>query len=52
MMVPVPKEYDGLLKVVYGDYMRPVKGTQSHGHVVLDFDRSYKEVMAELRKQK
>lgn len=52
MQVPAPKGYDGLLKVVYGDYMKPVKGTQSHGHVVLDFDHSYKEVMLELRKQK
>ncbi len=32
MMIPVPKEYDKILKVMYGDYMTPVRGTQDHDY--------------------
>lgn len=30
--VPVPKDYDAVLTAMYGDYMKPVKGTQSHDY--------------------
>lgn len=44
IMVPVPKKYDDVLKVYYGDhYMKPVKGTSLHGNVVFDVSKSYKE---------
>lgn len=49
MLLPVPAGYDELLRVLYGDYMKPVKGTQSHCNVVVDCDRSYVEVLRELR---
>lgn len=49
MQLPAPKGYDTLLKAVYGDYMKPVKGVQSHGIVVVDTERSYIEVLSELR---
>lgn len=49
MELPAPAGYDALLRVLYGDYMKPVKGSQSHGNVVVDCDRSYIEVLAELR---
>lgn len=52
MRLPVPKDYDALLKVIYGDYMKPVKGSQSHGIVVVDCERSYKDVMVELKNKK
>ena len=30
--MPVPKEYDKILKGIYGDYMTPVRGTASHSY--------------------
>lgn len=30
--MPVPKEYDKILKGMYGDYMIPVQGTASHDY--------------------
>ena len=49
MQIPAPKEYDALLRDLFGDYMKPVKGTQSHDNIIIDTERSYKEVLAELR---
>lgn len=49
MQIPAPKEYDKLLTDLFGDYMKPVKGTQAHSNIVVDCERSYKEVLAELR---
>lgn len=49
MQIPAPKEYDALLRDLFGDYMNPVKGTQSHDNIIIDTERSYKEVLAELR---
>ena len=45
--LPVPKEYDTLLTIQYGDYMTPVKAPPTHGSMVFDTDRSYKEVLKE-----
>ncbi len=49
MQMPVPKGYDSLLKDLFGDYMKPVKGAQEHTLIKVDCNRSYKEVLAELR---
>ena len=49
MQIPAPKEYDLLLTDLFGDYLKPVKGTQSHSNIIIDCERSYKEVMAELK---
>lgn len=32
MMLPVPKEYDKILTLLYGDYMIPVRGVASHDY--------------------
>lgn len=32
IMIPVPKEYDNILKVCYGDYMTPKRGSDFHGY--------------------
>lgn len=52
MQIPAPKGYHELLTDLFGDYMKPVKGAQSHSIVAVDCDRSYKEVLAELRNKK
>lgn len=52
MQLPAPAGYDELLRVLYGDYMKPVKGVQSHGNVIVDTERSYKEVLEDLRNEK
>lgn len=49
MTIPAPKGYDKLLKDLFGNYMKPVKGIQSHSNIVIDCERSYKEVLEELR---
>lgn len=47
--VPVPKEYDKVLKVYYGEnYMEPVKSGGEHGEVIFDPEHSYTEVIKEL----
>lgn len=52
MQIPAPKGYHELLSDLFGDYMKPVKGSQSHAIVAIDCERSYKEVLAELRSKK
>lgn len=51
MMVPVPKDYHHVLTTIYGDYMTPVKGKALHTMLLIDCERSYKEVIEELNKQ-
>lgn len=50
LTVPIPVEYDKLLKNMYGDYMKPVKSPTTHGEVIFDPDNPYQEVLAKLRK--
>ncbi len=50
MMVPVPVGYDEILHNYYGDYMTPVKAPSLHGSVIFDTERSYKDVIKELRR--
>ncbi|MBQ9577623.1 MAG: LicD family protein [Muribaculaceae bacterium] len=45
MKCPVPSEYDKILRLTYGDYMTPVRGTSGHSIVYFDANRSYKEVL-------
>ena len=42
LTVPVPKEYDKILKVYYGDWHKMVRGGSVHGGVIFDTDKSYK----------
>lgn len=39
--IPVPKEYDSILKKNYGNYMKFVKGNSVHGEVIFDTSKSY-----------
>lgn len=45
IMIPVPKGYDELLRLEYGDYMKPVKAPTQHGTMLFDADRSYLEYL-------
>lgn len=52
-MIPVPVGYDHILTKQYGDYMTPTKSPSMHGgFTILDANRSYKEYLPELRKQR
>lgn len=50
MQVPAPIGYDSLLKALYGDYMKPVKGASFHDGDVLcvDTEHSYRDVLRSL----
>ena len=46
--IPCPQNYDEILKVMYGDYMTPVKAPSAHGDLYVDLDRPYQEVVKEM----
>ena len=47
----IPKEYDKILKLQFGDYMTPVKAPSIHGRFwALTADRSYQERLRAKRK--
>ena len=51
VMMPLPKEYDKILRLQYGDYMTPVKAPSYHGRFwALTADRPYQECSRERRK--
>ena len=52
IMIPVPSGYDEILKDQYGDYMTPVKGTSLHSEMILDTERSYKDVIKDIKSGK
>ena len=50
--VPVPAGYDTFLRTQYGDhYMTPVMAPNSHGSLVLDTERSYRDLLPEVRRE-
>lgn len=51
LLLPVPKNYDAILTREYGDYMIPVQAPSCHGTVIFDVERSYVDVLQELRKK-
>ena len=52
MQMPVPNGYDQVLKILYGDYMMPVKAPSIHGgFAVLDTEHSYKDYLEICRKK-
>lgn len=52
IQVPAPAGYDKLLRTQYGaNYMTPLKAPSYHGEVIFDTERSYREVLPEVRKQ-
>lgn len=51
ILIPAPVGYEGILTMLYGDYMVPVKAPTMHGNVIFDTNRPYGEVIKELRKK-
>ena len=50
LKVPAPKDYDRMLRVLYGDtYMTPMMTGTSHGEMIFDVERSYMETMPKVR---
>ena len=49
IMIPAPKDYDKVLTEYYGDYMTPVKAPSLHGASIIDTNRSYKEVIKDIK---
>lgn len=47
LTVPVVKGYEEMLKLSYGDWHVFVKGGSGHGTLIVDADRSYKDVLME-----
>lgn len=47
ILLPVPKEYDKILTVLYGNYMTPVKGKGLHTISCIDCHKPYLEVVKE-----
>lgn len=51
MKVPAPAGYDKLLRTQYGDnYMTPLKAPSYHGEVIFDTERSYRDVIEDVRR--
>ncbi len=42
---PIPKDYDTLLTIQYGDYMVPKKDNSYHGGIIFDAQKDYKEYL-------
>ena len=51
IMLPVPSNYDEILKEMYGDYMKPTKAPTCHGKVIFDVNKSYKQVIKEMKRE-
>ena len=52
ILIPIPIDYDNILKTQFGDYMRPVKeGTNHGGFLILDTENSYNDYLPKLRKE-
>lgn len=50
--MPVPGGYNEILTILYGDYMTPVKAPSMHGGVIFDTERSYTEVLKDIKSGK
>ncbi len=50
IMVPAPKDTDSVLRAEFGDnYMTPIQAPNVHGQLIFDTQRSYREVLPEVR---
>lgn len=45
IMIPAPCGYDEILRLEYGDYMRPVQAPTMHGTMLYDAEKSYEEYL-------
>jgi len=53
MKLPAPRNYNEVLATIYGkDYMKPCKAPSGHGETLFYTDRSYIDVLQELRQKK
>lgn len=52
IMMPVPIGYDKILTELYGDYMKPAHAPTAHGTVIFDTQRSYTEVLKDIKSGK
>jgi len=50
IMIPIPRDYDKILKIDFGDYMTPVQAPTMHGSLLFDTERSYKEILKDIDK--
>lgn len=51
IQIPVPKEYDKVLTILYGDYMKPQSQPTYHGgYLAVDTEKSYEPYLLNLRK--
>lgn len=41
--INIPKDYDLILKNMFGEYLKPVQAPSDHGHIYIDPDKSYLE---------
>lgn len=48
MEMPVPIDYDKILRTQYGDYMKPVKAPSNHGTMIVDLNKTYKESLKDI----
>lgn len=52
IQMPVPKDYDKILSLQYGDYMKPVKAPTMHGGFeILDTEHSYLDLLPAIREK-
>ena len=42
ILIPVPKDYDRILRIDFGEYMTPVQAPTLHGALLFDTETSYK----------
>lgn len=52
IQMPVPSGYDEILRNQYGDYMTPVEAPSMHGTTIFDPNRSYTEVLKDIKSGK
>ena len=51
--LPAPRKYNEVLTAIYGkDYMKPCKAPSGHGETLFSTDRSYIDVLQDLRQKK
>lgn len=48
IMIPVPAEYDAVLKAHYGDWHKLVRGQSCHEGIIVSADISYKKMLEEV----
>ena len=52
ILIPVPCDYEKILTLQYGDFMKPVNNPTLHGSfLILDPDHSYQKYLPKLRKE-